>query len=144
MSYHWNLTKKGIEEWLDKNIQEFAPQENRNPQLSKEEWLDSYLYTKIHEIFFTYFPSKLYKWIVKLADSQGRCRLEKPIVWIPKLVCKLEAWEDKVAPVVDHWLDLIIGRFITKFVVDTSVIYSEVEWRFLKGPRGKYVKPLNT
>ena len=86
MAYHWNLKKKGIEEWLDKNIHKFAAQENRNPRLSKEEWLDCYLYTEIREIFFASFPTELYEWIAKLADSQGRCKLDKPIVWTPELV----------------------------------------------------------
>ena len=119
-------------------MHEFTAQENRNPRLSKEEWLDCYLYTKIHEIFFASFPSELYEWIAKLEDSQGRCRLDKPIVWTSELVCKLEASEDKIARVVDHWLDRIIGGFITEFVVDTLVSYSEAERCFLKGPQGKY------
>jgi len=60
------------------------------------------------------------------------------------MVRRLEAVEDKIVRVVDHWLDRIIGGFITEFVVDTSVSYSEVERHFLKRPRGKYVKYLNT
>ena len=69
-----------------------------------------------HEIFFASFPTKLYEWIMKLADSQGRCKLNKPIVWTPELVHRLEASEDKIARAVDHWLDWIIGGFITEFV----------------------------
>jgi len=68
--------------------------ENKNLWLSKEQWLDCYLYTKIHEIFFASFPIELYEWIAKLADSQGRYKLNKPIVWIPKLECRLETSED--------------------------------------------------
>jgi len=45
---------------------------------------------------------------------------------------------------VDHWLDRIIGGFVTEFAVDTSINYSEAEHRFFKGPRGKYLKSLNT
>lgn len=96
--------------------------------------MDRYLYTEIHEIFFASFTSELYEWIVKLADSQGRCRLDKPIVWTLELVHKLEALEDKVVRAMDHWLDQIIGGFITEFVVDMTVSYSEAERRFLKGP----------
>ena len=80
MSYHWNPTKKEIEGWLERRIHEFTAQENRNPRLTKEEWLDCYLYTEIHKIFFTSFPTELYEWIVKLADSQGRWKLNNPIV----------------------------------------------------------------
>ena len=144
MSYHWNSTKKGVEEWLDRKIHKFAAQENRNPRVSKEDWLEHYLYTEIHEIFFASFPSKLYEWIMKLENTQGRYRLHKLIVWSPKLVHKLELSGDKIVRAVDHWLDQIIGGFITKFVVDTTISYSEVERRFLKGPRGKNIKYLNT
>lgn len=99
---------------------------------------------EIHEIFFASFPSELYEWIAKLADSQGRCSLDKPIVWIPELVRRLEASVDKIVQAVDHWLDRNIGGFITEFTVDTTVSYSEAERHFLKGPRGKYIKYLNT
>lgn len=99
---------------------------------------------EIHKLFFTSFPSELYEWIVKLADSHTRCRLDKPIVWALELVRKLEASEDKISRDVYHWLDLIIGGFITKFAVDTKVSYSEAERCFFKVPRGKYIKSLKT
>jgi len=40
------------------------------------------------------FSSKLYDWIVSLADSQGRYNLDQLIVWTPELVHRLEALED--------------------------------------------------
>ena len=58
-----------------------------------------------HEIFFTSFPTELYKWIRKLVDSQGRWKPNNFIVWIPELVHRLEALEDKITHIVDHWLD---------------------------------------
>ena len=90
---------------LDRRIHEFVTQENRTPQISEKRWLDCYVYTEIHKIFFASFPSELYKWIVKLVENQGRCRPEKPIVWTPELVRRLEASKDKITCVVDHWLD---------------------------------------
>ena len=102
-------------------------QENRNPRVSKEEWLERYLYMEIHEIFLASFPFELYELTTKLADGQGRCRLDKPIMWTLELVRRLEASKDKIVRVVNHWLDRIIGGFITEFTVDTSVSYSEVE-----------------
>ncbi len=65
-------------------------------------------------------------------------------MWTPELVCGLEASEGKIVCTVDHWLNQIIGKFITEFAVDNSVSYSEAERHFLRGPRGKYVKSLNT
>ena len=81
MLHHWNPTKKEIEDWLDRKIHEFAVQENMNPRLMKEQWLDRYMYTEIHEIFFCSFPVELYEWIAKLGDGQGRWRLDNLIVW---------------------------------------------------------------
>ena len=78
------------------------------------------------------------------ASRQLRCRLDRPIVWTLELVCRIETSEDKIAHVVDHWLDQIIGGFITKFAVNTLVSYCETKRRFLKGPQGKYIKSLNT
>ena len=109
MLYHWNPTKKEIKGWLDRRIHEFTAQENKSPRLSKEQWLDRYLYMEIHEIFFASFPTKLYKWIAKLADSKGRWKLDGPIVWTPELVRRLEESKDKIARAVDHWLDCVIG-----------------------------------
>ena len=86
MSYHWNPTKKEIEHWLDRKIHEFVAQENRNPRLEKENSLDEYIYLEIQNIFFCSFPVELYEWIVKLADSQGRWKLNDPIVWTLELV----------------------------------------------------------
>lgn len=133
MSHHWNPTKNEIEGWVDRKIHEFVVQENRNLRLLKENWLDYYLYIEIHEIFFVSFPTRLYEWIVKLTDSQGRWNLDGPIVWTPELVCILEASEDNIACAVDHWLDQIIRGFIANFAVDTLVNYSKAEQCFLKG-----------
>ena len=108
-------------------IHAFTVQENSNLRVLREQWLECYLYTKIHEIFFASFPSELYEWIEKLADSQERWKLNNHIVWTLELVHRLQALEYKITHVVDHWLDRIIGGFITEFAVDTSVSYSAAE-----------------
>lgn len=99
---------------------------------------------EIHKIFFTSFPTELNEWIAKLADSQGRWKLDSPIVWTPNLVRRLEVLEDKITHIVNNWFNHIAGGFVTKFVVDTSVNYNKAKRRFFKGLRGKYVKSLNT
>jgi len=65
-------------------------------------------------------------------------------VLTPELVKHLEGLEYKVAKAIDYWIDSILGRFITKFVIDTFSSYSEAERRFFKGPKGKYLKSLKT
>jgi len=121
-----NSTKKEIEEWLDKKSHEFMERENRNLRVSKEQWLERTYIRKFMK--FSLHPSPLScTRIVKLANIQGRCRLDKPILWTPELVRKLEASRDKIVRVVYYWLNQIIGGFITEFAIDTSVSYKEAE-----------------
>jgi len=68
-SEHWNPTKKEIEDWLDQKLHEFVTQEDRTPQITKKRFLDCYVYTEIHKIFFVTFSLELYDWIARLADS---------------------------------------------------------------------------
>jgi len=133
MSRRWNPTKKELEDWLDRKLCEFVIQENKTLQKSEKRWLDRFIYTEIHEVFFATFSSELYAWIARLANSQGRCKLDQPIVWTLELVRRLEASEDKITRAIDHWLDQIIGGFIIEFTIDMTVSYSEAERRFLKG-----------
>jgi len=65
-------------------------------------------------------------------------------VWTLELVRILEAVEDNITRAIDHWLDQIIGGFITEFVVDTTVSSSEEERHFIHVLRGKYIKALHT
>ena len=66
-------------------------------QVCEKKSLDCYVYTEIHEIFFESFPSELYEWIARLADSQGRYKLDQPIVWTLELVRRLETSKDNIA-----------------------------------------------
>ena len=95
--------------------------------MSKEEWLNGYLFTDEHKIFFCSFLCELHEWLSKLADSQGTWRLDSPIVWNLELVRCLEASKNNIARDVDHWIDRIIGGFITELTIDTTISCNEVE-----------------
>jgi len=82
------------------------------------------VYKEIHEIFFASFLFELYEWIARLADSQGWCKLDQPIVWTLELVRRVEALKDKITRAVDHWLDRIIGAFIIEFAIDMTMSYN--------------------
>lgn len=45
---------------------------------------------------------------------------------------------------MDHWIDHTLGSFVTEFTIDRNIRDSEVEHRFFKGQRGKYLKSLKT
>lgn len=65
-------------------------------------------------------------------------------MWTTELVKRSEDLENKIVRDVDHWIDSIMGGFITEFVIDTSTDYSEVEHMPFKGLSGKYLKFLKT
>ena len=65
--YFWNPLKEEIQQWVESKEKEFAERENRNPQLSVQDWIQRYPFTDLHESFFAMFPSELYARLSRLA-----------------------------------------------------------------------------
>lgn len=65
----WLPTKKKIKKWINHKHHQFIAQENNNLFQSKEEWLNRYLYTHEHGIFFCTFPYELNWWLSKLVGN---------------------------------------------------------------------------
>ena len=59
----WHPTKKEIEDWLDSKTLAFTQEEIVGIRLSTKEWIDEYIYSDIHEIFFAEFPILLHEWL---------------------------------------------------------------------------------
>ena len=51
----WHPTKKEIEDWLESKMLAFVQEESTRSLLNVENWLDRYIYSDIHEIFFAEF-----------------------------------------------------------------------------------------
>ncbi len=64
----WHPTVKKINQWVESKDKEFAECENINPKLDVMAWLQKYIYTELHEIFFITFSNELHEWFSKLAD----------------------------------------------------------------------------
>lgn len=135
-------SKKEIQDWVDWKKCDFFVQENINPRLSTKKWLQMYIFTNQHEIFFSLFSNNFYKWLSILAENNTCFRNHNPTMWTPKMIKQLRKIDNTIARVVNYWIENIIGGFITKFVIDTSVSYSEDECKFFKGPWGKYLNSL--
>ena len=67
----WHLELSEIEAWFETKMKEIAERENRNPNCDDEAWLQKYIFTDIHEVFFATFPSKLHSWLARLVDNTG-------------------------------------------------------------------------
>ena len=64
----WHPELSEIDAWFETKTKEFAEKENRNPNRDSEVWLQKYIYTDVHEVFFTTFPSELHSWLARFAD----------------------------------------------------------------------------
>ena len=56
-------SKDKMNAWVKQKERTFAAEENQNPNISTEEWLQRYLFTDLHEILFSKFPIIFYEWI---------------------------------------------------------------------------------
>ena len=77
----WHPELSEIEAWFETKVKEFAEIENRNPNRDSETWLQKYIYTDVHKMFFATFPSKLHSWLARLAECTGYVRSDRPVQW---------------------------------------------------------------
>jgi hypothetical protein len=67
----WNPMKEEIEGWLRTKELEFSQKDNRNPRITPHKYLDKYVFTDLHEVFFCDFPHLLQEWILRLKDNHA-------------------------------------------------------------------------
>jgi len=127
----------------EKKEMEFTEKENRNPRVSTEAWLDKYIFTDKHEIFFTSLPVELHEWLSKLVETKCYTRSDNPAEWTPKAIEVLKKVDNSIIRAIDYWIARILEGFVTEFTVDQLKSYSEAERHFFKGPRGKFLNSLS-
>jgi hypothetical protein len=135
----WFPSKIEIHKWIEDQEKDFVEAQNKNPNLSIEDWLERYIFTDIHEIFFGGIHQELYEWLARLEDTQFEIRSRPPIVWMSTLIKKVKRVDNVVSRVLDHWFDSTIGGYITNVFVDRVESYSQDERYFFKGPRGNFL-----
>ena len=59
----WRQDKEDIGWWLETKECGFARDQNKNLQISREQWLQRYIFTNLHEILFVDFPIVLDEWL---------------------------------------------------------------------------------
>jgi hypothetical protein len=118
---------------------DFAEAQNKNPNLSTEDWLGRYIFTNIHEIFFGGIHQELYEWLARLADTQFEIRPRSLVFWMSTLIQNVKRVDNVVSRELYHWFDNTIGGYITGFIVDRVESYSEAERYFFKGLRGRFL-----
>jgi hypothetical protein len=48
----WFPSKRETQKWIEDQEKDFAEAQNKNPNLSTDDWLEKYIFTDIHGIFF--------------------------------------------------------------------------------------------
>jgi len=135
-------SKEEINTWVEQKERDFAKEQNQNSQISTEEWLQRYLFTDLHEIFFAEFPIIFYEWISRIAEKKTCFRRDQPTIWNVVSINRLKSVSNSISRVVDYWFDSIVGGYIIEFLVDIVKSYSAAEREFFQGPRGKYLNSL--
>ena len=67
---------------------------------------------------------------------------ERVSLWTQELLEQLEKIDNTITRTVDHWVDSVLGEFMTEFAIDQFVSYYEAEQLFFKGFRGKFLRTL--
>ena len=75
----WQSELSEIEAWFETKVKEFVETENKNLNHDGEAWLQKYIYTDIHEVFFAMFPSELHSWVVRLANCTRYVQSDIPV-----------------------------------------------------------------
>jgi hypothetical protein len=66
----WFPSKTKTQKWIEDHEKDFAEAQNKNPNLSAEDWLEKYIFMDIHEIFFGGIHQELYELLARLAGTQ--------------------------------------------------------------------------
>jgi hypothetical protein len=98
----WFPSKTEIQKWIEDQEKDFAEIQNKNPNLSTEDWLGRYIFTNAHEILFAGIHQELYEWLARLADTQFQIRYRTPMVLTSLLIKKIKRVDNVVSRVVDH------------------------------------------
>jgi hypothetical protein len=56
----------GDQKMVEKKELEFVQKDNKNPKLTSCKYLDKYMFSDLHEVFFCDFPHVLQEWLLRL------------------------------------------------------------------------------
>ena len=82
---------------------------------------------EIYEIFFVTIATELWEWFARLIEFQKCWKDERVTPWTLERILQLENIDNIITCMVDHWVDSVIGGFVTEFAIDQFVSYSEAE-----------------
>ena len=139
----WIPTKEEIERWLRKKELLFEQKDNKNPKYTPHKYIEKYVFSDLHEVFFCEFPHLLQEWLLRLKENHPMNHIRQ-LEWHLVEIMQLQQVNNKNMCALDFWLGNIISGLITKFAVHTAKSYTVAEKEFLKRLRGRYIRLLYT
>ena len=65
----WRPSVKEIGDWIEYTYLKFAEQGNKDPRRSSDDFLQRYVFTDVHEIFFGSIHIELHQWLSRLIET---------------------------------------------------------------------------
>ena len=94
--------RKEIDEWFEKQVQEFAVKENCTKKLTAKEWKNKYIFMEIYEIFFVTIVIELQEWLARLVEFQKCWKDERVTQWTLERILQLEKNDNTITRTVDQ------------------------------------------
>ena len=66
----WRPLVKEIGDWVEATYQKFDEQENKDPHRSSDDFLQRYVFSDIHEIFFGSIHIESHQWLSGLTERR--------------------------------------------------------------------------
>ena len=139
----WKPSAREVDDWIHDTYLKFAEGENKDPRRSSEDFLGRYVFDDIYEIFFVGVHIELHEWLSRFAERKKNWKEDQSSDWTPERIELLKTVNNEVSRAVDFWTTRTLESYVTEFSIDTQTSFSEAEWRFFKGPRGKYLNSLS-
>jgi hypothetical protein len=84
------------------------------------------VFSDLREIFFCDFLHLLQEWLLRLKDNHPTNQIRQLELNHVEIV-QLQQVDNKFTRAVDFWLESIVARFSTKYVIDTTKSYTATE-----------------
>ena len=123
----WRPSVKEIGDWIEETYLKFAKQENKVPRRSSDDFLQRYVFTDIHEIFFGSIHIELHQWLSRLTKRMTNFKEDQFPEWTPARINILKRVDNEISQAVDFWTMRTLESFVTEFSIDTHTSFSEAE-----------------
>jgi hypothetical protein len=86
--------------------------------MSNKKWMQRYVFTYLHEIFFGEFPKIMTEWLGRVLEKIGRFSVATSKNLTRELVRQMNSISNPPNRAVHFWLDSVLGDYLIEFVLD--------------------------